>query len=91
MEVRLGPELYSAYRVIQAFYIDNDALPTQKTLAKLLKVSNDKAQELLTRLKEKKVITVNSQKGYMWFRGRQVLCTNQRLGEARYNSISKHE
>ncbi len=91
MEVRLGPELYSAYRIIQNFYIDNDALPTPKTLARLLRVENKTAKEILNRLRTKRVIAKNSQNGYMWVRSRQIVCTNPRLAEARYNLLISYE
>ncbi len=72
MEVVLSHELYIVYEALKAFYINNDALPTAKTLAKLLKVPLDVSSDYLDKLKEKHVITTNSQKGYMWVRGRKV-------------------
>lgn len=73
MEIRLSPELFEVYREIQAFYIDNDALPTVKTLAKIMSISNAKANRHMKALRDKKVLTINSQKGYMWVRCRQVV------------------
>ncbi|ENC6709558.1 hypothetical protein ABKY54_004164 [Vibrio harveyi] len=70
MEIRLTPELFTVYEVIKTFYIDNDALPTSKTLARLLKVPLDVSSGYIEQLKEKRVITTNSQKGYMWVRSR---------------------
>lgn len=72
MEIQLTPELFMVYEVLKTFYIDNDALPTSKTLAKLLKVPLEVSSGYLDTLKQKKVITTNTQKGYMWVRGRKV-------------------
>lgn len=77
MEVRLRPELYSAYEEIKKFYIDNDALPNARSLARVMGISNALARYYLLSLTAKKAITRNSQSGYMWVRSRQIVRTRK--------------
>ncbi len=73
MEIKLHPDLYSAYEEIQKFYIDNDALPNSRSLSRIMDISRDLASQYLSELTDKRVITRNSQSGYMWVRSRRVV------------------
>lgn len=73
MEITLSPTLYNAYQCMRDFYSFNDALPTARTLARLLHVPVFEAKIYIETLRSKGVIAVNSQKGYMFQRGRKVL------------------
>lgn len=72
MEIKLHPDLYSAYEEIKKFYIDNDALPNSRTLSRLMNIPRALASQYLSELTDKKVITRNSQSGYMWVRSRRI-------------------
>ncbi|WP_011220643.1 hypothetical protein [Photobacterium profundum] len=71
--IYLNENLYLAYRAVQVFFIENDALPNIRTLARIMEITPDESRSHLNILREKGVITINSQKGFMWRRNRPII------------------
>lgn len=63
--------MFYVYDFCKTFYINNDALPTSKTLGKDMGLSSANARQLLEDLVETGVLTYNDQKQFMWSRENQ--------------------